>query len=114
MCAERSSGSSELGLVVFHRPYRRADGPKLDEGRPVHTQSLLLLTFLGKFRYICQDLDKMTIVSISCCRVYPRFQLRCIFSFVIENYLDTEAQWNSFSVFARMGFETDSLTYVKR
>jgi hypothetical protein len=96
---EQSSGSSEMGMLVFHRPYRPADRRKLNNGRPVRTQSLLLLTFLGKFHYVCQELDKMTTVNISCRRIHTRFKLHCIFSLVIEKYLDTKAQWNIFTVF---------------
>lgn len=83
---EQSSGSSEVGLVVFHRPYRRADRRKLNDGRPVRTQSLRLLTFLGKFHYICHELDNMTTVNISCCRIHPTFKLHYIFSLVTEKW----------------------------
>ena len=103
-----------MGMVVFHRPYRPTDRRKLNDGRPVRNQSLLLLAFHGKFHYVCQELDKMTTVNISCRRIHTRFKLHCIFSLVTEEYLDTKAQWNIFTVFAQMCLETDSLTYVRR
>ena len=56
----------------------------------------------------------MTTVNISCCRIHTIFKLHCTFSLVIEKYLETEAQWNSSTVFVRMCLEKDFLTYVRR